>query len=141
MASRGGPKSSRALFRDCLRLIKHMAGLSSPKAASLRGIVAAQFRANAHVTDPAKLHSLKQGCVLLVGSRSARAAATRAAPGLPRAPASLALGRRPIANKLFASPRHAPAEPDPPIALTTAPFFSTRAHFAYHAISLRHYRP
>jgi len=62
MASRG-PKSSKALFRDCLRLIKHMAGLSSPKAINLRSIVAAQFRANAQVTDPAKLHVLKQGCV------------------------------------------------------------------------------
>ena len=65
MASRGGPKSSKALFRDCLRLIKHMAGLSSPKAINLRAIVAAQFRANALVTDPAKLHVLKQGCVAL----------------------------------------------------------------------------
>lgn len=64
MASRG-PKSSKALFRDCLRLIKHMAGLSSPKAVSLRAIVAQQFRANAHVTDPATLHVLKQGCVLV----------------------------------------------------------------------------
>ena len=63
MASRG-PKSSRALFRDCLRLIKHMAGVNSPKAQNLRGIVAAQFRANAHVTDPAKLHVLQQGSVL-----------------------------------------------------------------------------
>ena len=62
MAARG-PKSSKALFRDCLRLIKHMAGLSSPKAINLRSIVAAQFRANAQVTDPAKLHVLKQGCV------------------------------------------------------------------------------
>ena len=61
MASRGGPKSSKALFRDCLRLIMHMAGASSPKALNLRAIVKEQFRANAHVTDPAKLHSLKQG--------------------------------------------------------------------------------
>ena len=50
-----------------------------------------------------------------------------AAPGLPRAPASLALGCRPFANKLFASfatrhaARNAPAEPDPPIPLTTLP--------------------
>ena len=55
------PKSSLALYRDCLRLIKHMAGLSSPKAINLRSIVAAQFRAHAHETDPAKLHVLKQG--------------------------------------------------------------------------------
>ena len=61
MAPRTGPKSSLALFRDCLRLIEHMAGRSSPKAASLRAIVAAQFRAHAHETDAAKIHALKQG--------------------------------------------------------------------------------
>jgi len=53
------PKNSRQLYRDCLRLIKHMAGTTSPKAVQLRGIVAARFRANAHVTDPATLHSLR----------------------------------------------------------------------------------
>jgi len=60
-AARGGPKSSLALFRDCLRLVAHMAGRSSPKAKSLRAIVAAQFRAHRHETDAAKLHVLKQG--------------------------------------------------------------------------------
>jgi len=58
---RGGPKSSLALFRDCLRLVGHMAGRSSPKAAALRAIVAAQFRAHARETDPARIHVLKQG--------------------------------------------------------------------------------
>ena len=67
MATRGGPKSSKALFRDCLRLIAHMAGTGSPKAISLRAIVKGQFLANAHVADPAKLHSLKQGLVNLYG--------------------------------------------------------------------------
>ncbi len=61
MSASRGPKSSAALFRDCLRLIKHMAGSTSPKARSLRSIVAAQFRAHADVTDPARLHTLKQG--------------------------------------------------------------------------------
>ena len=61
-AARGGPKSSLALFRDCLRLVAHMAGRSSPKAKSLRAIVAAQFRAHRHETDAAKLHVLTQGC-------------------------------------------------------------------------------
>ena len=55
----GGGKSSLGLFRDCIRLIKHVAGTTSPKALSLRQIVAAQFRANKHVTDPALLHTLK----------------------------------------------------------------------------------
>jgi len=57
------PKSSRQLYRDCLRLIKHMAGGTSPKAIQMRVIVAAQFRANKDVTDPAQLHALKQTCV------------------------------------------------------------------------------
>ena len=55
----GGGKPSIALFRDCMRLIKHVAGTTSPKAISLRQIVAQQFRANKHVSDPALLHSLK----------------------------------------------------------------------------------
>ena len=55
----GGGKPSIALFRDCMRLIKHVAGTTSPKAISLRQIVAQQFRANKHVSDPAMLHSLK----------------------------------------------------------------------------------
>jgi len=44
-----------------------MAGTGSPKAISLRAIVKGQFLANAHVADPAKLHSLKQGLVNLYG--------------------------------------------------------------------------
>ncbi len=56
-----GPKSSLGLFRDCLRLIQHMAGRNSSKAIQLRGIVAAQFRVHAHETDLAKIHVLKQG--------------------------------------------------------------------------------
>jgi len=60
MAAAGGsPKSSLALFRDCLRLVKHVAGTTSPKAASLRRIVAAQFREHAREADPARLHALK----------------------------------------------------------------------------------
>jgi hypothetical protein len=55
------PKSSLALYRDCLRLIQHMAGTTSPKARNLRAIVAAQFRAHKDETDPARLHALKQG--------------------------------------------------------------------------------
>jgi hypothetical protein len=55
----GGGKSSLGLFRDCMRLIKHVAGTTSPKALALRQIVSTQFRANKHVTDPALLHVLK----------------------------------------------------------------------------------
>lgn len=55
-----GPKSSLQLYRDIMRLIKHMAGTSSPKAGQLKDIVALQFRANKHVVDPAQLHQMKQ---------------------------------------------------------------------------------
>lgn len=55
-----GPKSSLQLYRDIMRLVKHMAGVSSPKAAQLKQIVALQFRANKHVTDPSQLHYMKQ---------------------------------------------------------------------------------
>lgn len=60
-AAGGGGKSSLALFRDCLRLVKHVAGTTSPKAAALRRLVAAQFRAQRDETDPARLHALKSG--------------------------------------------------------------------------------
>ena len=54
------PKTSAQLYRDCLRLVRHMAGASSPKAAHLTRIVGAQFRANAGVHDPAAVHAFKQ---------------------------------------------------------------------------------
>lgn len=52
-------KSSLAMYRDMARLIKHVAGSSSPKAVHLRSIVKAQFRANAGVTDALALRALK----------------------------------------------------------------------------------
>ena len=54
------PKTSAQLYRDCLRLVRHIAGSSSPKAAQLTRIVGAQFRANAGVNEPTAIHSLKQ---------------------------------------------------------------------------------
>ena len=54
------PKTSTQLYRDCLRLVRHMAGASSPKAAHLSRIVGAQFRANAGVVAPEAVHALKQ---------------------------------------------------------------------------------
>lgn len=112
-----GPKSSLQLYRDCMRLVKHLAGttvrnpqsheakaascrrssrepssrtggrdartagrqaklnslggppparrhhpacVQSQKSSQLRKIVSDQFRANKDVTDPARLHQLKQ---------------------------------------------------------------------------------
>ena len=87
-----GPKSSLALFRDCLRLIGHMAGRDSPKAVQLRAIVAAQFRAHRHEADPARVHVLKQGCV----AEEARRARTRGGQyGVPLALSPALLPARP----------------------------------------------
>ena len=61
--SMSGPKSSLQLFRDCMRLIRHLAGTTSQKSQQLRAIVSEQFRVNKHEADPAVIHRLKQACV------------------------------------------------------------------------------
>jgi hypothetical protein len=43
-----------------LRLVKHIAGTTSPKAALLRKTVIDSFRVNKNETDPAKIHAMKQ---------------------------------------------------------------------------------
>uniref|UniRef100_A0A7S1CKJ3 Complex 1 LYR protein domain-containing protein n=1 Tax=Bicosoecida sp. CB-2014 TaxID=1486930 RepID=A0A7S1CKJ3_9STRA len=53
------PKTTLQLYRDCLRLVKHIAG-DSPKATHLRSIVGAQFRKNKDETDERKIHDMKQ---------------------------------------------------------------------------------
>lgn len=55
------PKTSVQLFRDAMRLVKHVAGVNSPKAVTLSSIIKQQFRANAAVSDQEELHRLKQG--------------------------------------------------------------------------------
>lgn len=59
----GSMRTSLQLYRDCLRLIKHMAGSSSPKAVHLRSILSSQFREHKHEMDPARIQALKAGCV------------------------------------------------------------------------------
>mmetsp|Transcript_5465 Transcript_5465/g.8462 ORF Transcript_5465/g.8462 Transcript_5465/m.8462 type:complete len:102 (+) Transcript_5465:60-365(+) len=54
----GGFKSTVGLYRDCLRLIKHIAG-ESPKAQNLRRVVGAEFRRNKDETDEEKIGELK----------------------------------------------------------------------------------
>mmetsp|Transcript_114990 Transcript_114990/g.171857 ORF Transcript_114990/g.171857 Transcript_114990/m.171857 type:complete len:102 (-) Transcript_114990:8-313(-) len=56
-------RTSLELFRDCLRLVKHVAPGHSPKALALRQTVRAQFKAGRDETDPTKVENLKSGAV------------------------------------------------------------------------------
>lgn len=55
-------RSSPQLYRDCLRLIKHIAG-KSKKGIILQKIVRTEFIKNAAVEDPVKIESLKSNAV------------------------------------------------------------------------------
>ena len=55
-------RSTPMLYRDCLRLIRHVAG-ESPKGMQLRTIVAAEFRKYAGVTDPQEIEMHKYNAV------------------------------------------------------------------------------
>ena len=57
MATKIG-KSSLALYRDCLRLIEHMAGRSA-KAQTIKGILRGEFAKNRNETDPVKIEELR----------------------------------------------------------------------------------
>ena len=61
MSLQGPTRSTAELYRDCLRLVNHIAGLSA-KGASLRRIVQAEFRKNAHVKDE-KVEQLRGNAV------------------------------------------------------------------------------
>jgi Complex 1 protein (LYR family) len=50
------------LYRDCFRLINHIAG-KSQKSQSLKRVVGGEFRKNRDVTDPALLDALKGNAV------------------------------------------------------------------------------
>ena len=58
----GATKSVRMLYRDCLRVCKHMGG-SSPKAMATRALVRAEFRKNMHETDAEKIADMKFAAV------------------------------------------------------------------------------
>jgi hypothetical protein len=47
-------RTSTQLYRDCLRLIQHIAG-NSAKGVQLRRVIGTEFRKNASVTDPAEI--------------------------------------------------------------------------------------
>ena len=63
MSLQGAPtRTIGQLYRDCLRLVKHVAA-NSAKGDKLRAIVGGEFRKNSHVTDDATIHALKGNAV------------------------------------------------------------------------------
>jgi hypothetical protein len=58
----GFSKSTPQIYRDCLRLIKHIAG-NSKKAAALQQVVRIEFKRNAAVADEATVEKLKSNAV------------------------------------------------------------------------------
>jgi hypothetical protein len=62
MSLQGPTRSTAELYRDCLRLVNHIAGLSA-KGASLRRIVQVEFRKNAHVKDEKVVEQLRGNAV------------------------------------------------------------------------------
>jgi hypothetical protein len=54
--------SSVKLYRDCLRLVNHIAG-NSRKGQALKKIVRGEFKKNAKVEDPATVEGLKSNAV------------------------------------------------------------------------------
>eukprot|EP01031_Cornospumella_fuschlensis_P029848 gene29848-36038_t len=55
-------RSTPQLYRDCLRLVKHIAGRSQ-KGENIRRVLRHEFRKNATLEDPAKVEQLKSNAV------------------------------------------------------------------------------
>ena len=55
-------RKTTQLYRDCLRLIQHVAGRSA-KGVSLRVIVRNEFKKNAHIKDNAIIDNLKSNAI------------------------------------------------------------------------------
>ena len=51
------------LFRDCLRLVRHLAPGHSPKATALRHTVRSQFQANQRLQDPVQIENAKANAI------------------------------------------------------------------------------
>jgi hypothetical protein len=58
----GMSRTTQQLYRDCLRLVSHVAG-KSKKGDQLRLIVGKEFRKNAAVADPLAIEALKSNGV------------------------------------------------------------------------------
>eukprot|EP01039_Chlorochromonas_danica_P004203 gene4203-4617_t len=55
-------RSTPQLYRDCLRLVRHIGGRSA-KGDNIRRVVRMEFRKNAKIEDPVKLEALKSSAV------------------------------------------------------------------------------
>ena len=62
-AVNGPLKTVPQLFRDCLRLVNHVAGRDSAKGINLRKIVGSEFRKNKNEEDEATIDALKGNAV------------------------------------------------------------------------------
>lgn len=58
----GGTRTVPQLFRDCLRLISHVAG-KSKKALAIRKVVSSEFKKNKKVSDPEMIDALKSNAI------------------------------------------------------------------------------
>ena len=56
-------KTNTQLYRDCLRLVRHVAPGDSPKSMALRATVRAQFAQNRHEDDPHRIETQKASAV------------------------------------------------------------------------------
>lgn len=55
-------RTTPQLYRDCLRLVVHIAG-NSKKARNIKSIVRSEFRKNADIVDPVRIEALKSNAV------------------------------------------------------------------------------
>lgn len=64
MASSATGRSVIQLYRDCLRLVRHIApGEQSPKAIALRTMVQKEFKQHKHETNPEQIETYKANAV------------------------------------------------------------------------------
>lgn len=56
-------RTALELYRDCLRLVRHIAPGESPKAMALQQTVRVQFKAHAKEEDPTKIEAFKADAV------------------------------------------------------------------------------
>ena len=56
-------RTSLELYRDCLRLVRHIAPGESPKALALRSTVRQQFKQHMNETNEAQIEALKANAV------------------------------------------------------------------------------